>query len=225
MKVLLVKPPYNCRYVPFMVPLGLGSLAAVLEEHCHDVTIMDISVKSWGDYRRLLAGEQHDVVGITCMAENYTQALKAARIAREVIPEAKIIIGGVHVSFIYKDCLRENPDIDFVVVGEGEATLVELVDAVANGSGVHAIRGVAYREGPTAAFTGHRSPLMDLDSLPFLSYSKILPPECLDRVDSIPIITSRGCPHACSFCSTSKFWRKLRRNSNDYILDLGAATK
>jgi radical SAM superfamily enzyme YgiQ (UPF0313 family) len=161
------------------------------------------------------------VVGISAKSPNFASARIVARIAKDCDPQTTVIVGGPHASMAGGDVLR-HPEIDRMVTGEGEATLVELLHAIQHNRGFAGVRGVAYRENGAVIETPRREMIQDLDSLCFphesapdvLKDFSLYPRSALDR-----IFASRGCPYDCFFCGSHNVWtRKVRRRSFSSIV-------
>ncbi|MDI7277390.1 MAG: radical SAM protein, partial [Anaerolineae bacterium] len=231
MNILLLFPPYpyRGRYVHRAFPLGLGYLAAVLSEHGFQTEIADLSCQTPddGEIRSLIRSRQPDVIGISAVTENYREAMGLARLARETVPSARIVMGGVHATFRYEELLQRCPEIDFVVVGEGERTMLDLAQAISQGSPLSHIRGIdglAFRQGDGIVRTAPRQRIDDLDALPYPAFDLLIHPRLDDyyqgETGTLPIISSRGCPFACAFCSTSAMHgKKYRVRSPQQVVD------
>ncbi|MCL4517463.1 MAG: B12-binding domain-containing radical SAM protein [Firmicutes bacterium] len=213
MKILLVQPPlpktlllpeildFGLRFTP----LSLGYLAAVLEKNGYEVEILDLHVleKSPEDFRREFLNKRfdYDVVGITSTTISYPNALRLAALIKNYSPEIKIVLGGSHVSFTVDDTFQESKDVDIIVIGEGECTLLEIVQCVEKGMDLERVPGIAFRKGPQVIKTETRSPESNLDSLPFPA-RHLMP---MEKYATPAIVASRGCPRQCIFCSAGAF--------------------
>lgn len=221
MRILLINPCYQhplrryhggvIKVVP-APPLGLASIAAVLREHGRDVCILDMVARDLRPQHlaEALDGLSPQVIGISCnMAFVHTTAQQVARALRELFPSARIIFGGSHASFVPDQLMRECPAIDAIVRGEGERTFLKVVNKLEACQSLTGILGLQLRNpetGQTHA-TGTAPRIDDLDQLP-------LPARDLLPMDLYPagaagtrglIMTSRGCPFSCAYCSTSRF--------------------
>ena len=129
---------------------------------------------------------------------------EAAKIIKEALPHVKIVVGGLWYSYLSKESLEQNPAIDFVVMGEGELTFNELMDALGTGKkDAHDIAGVASRKNGEIVFGPVRELIKDLDSLPLPAYDLFPMEKYVGHTYWKPfmeIVTSRGCPHGCTFC-------------------------
>jgi len=210
MRVLIVNPGSDNAFAKVgfvMPPLGPAYVAACLRKAGHDVSMHDFSVDSaTPDYGSF------ELVGISGDTSRHSKALAIAKAAKG--SGARTIIGGPHVTFMDEDALRE-PYVDFVVRGEGELTTVELADALERGGGFGHIKGLSYLDGGALVRNPDRGPVTDLDSMP-LPARDLLDMSLYRRAEMArrkltSVISSRGCPSACSFCSSSRFsgrrWR------------------
>ncbi|MDK9708516.1 MAG: B12-binding domain-containing radical SAM protein [Desulforhopalus sp.] len=214
------------RVANIMPPLGLASISAYLTSHSLANDIIDCYAHPDSDERILayLRQENPPFIGFSCTTSSFFDGERLARLAKTVQPAIKVVFGGVHVSALREQVLDNYPLIDYVVVGEGEETLRELLaTAEAERQGVE---GVVLRgEGGKAVFTGRRKKLLDLDSLPFPDYRKLagypeaytLPIFNYPKAPNGSCLSSRGCPYACSYCDRSVFGRSFRYNSADYL--------
>ncbi|MCR4432279.1 MAG: B12-binding domain-containing radical SAM protein [Tepidanaerobacteraceae bacterium] len=220
MNILLISPPVLSRRARF-APSGLAYIAAVLKKEGHSVKCIDAFDLSWESLRDRIMEVHPDVVGISCWTIGRGQAFKTAHIARECSPESKIVFGGQHATFLPRQ-MFEADDADFVVLGEGEETIVELVRALEYGVDFSNIKGIAYKNGDDIIINSPRPLITNLDSLPFPCYDDF----DLDAYEglhgsgkAIGIITSRGCPFNCNYCSSTQFWtRKWRYRSAENVL-------
>lgn len=209
MKVLL---SYKCHPEgakdPFtsLLPAGLLTLDAVLREAGHQVTLANLSGLGWNRVRQLLLQLRPAVLGISQFTHNRVDSLRLARLARELDPACLVVMGGPHATHCWRELLERHAEVDIVVLGEGEETLVELLEARAAGTPLAAVAGIAWRDQGVARLSAPRAPLADLDSLPLPG---------ADTAGSIGVdyrrqlefvITSRGCPASCLFCSSPLFW-------------------
>jgi radical SAM superfamily enzyme YgiQ (UPF0313 family) len=175
------------------------------------------------DYVR---NQRPDYVGFSTTTSSFLDGVRLAQEAKKILPSVKIVFGGVHMSGLRERLAREYPVIDYGVVGEGEQTLLELVES--DGTTPAGIEGLVYRERGEVLFTGFRKKLLDLDALPFPAYEKLegfphsykLPLFSYPKAPNTTVITSRGCPYTCSYCDRSVFRRTYRWNSPEYMLEL-----
>ncbi|MET1123975.1 MAG: radical SAM protein [Archaeoglobaceae archaeon] len=202
-------------------PLGLGYLAAVLRERGFKVRIIDDLVEKLSFERLLKRIRDAFMVGITSTTPTFNAALRYARMIKEALPNVFIILGGVHVTFRPQDAFKGS--VDAVCMGEGEETIVEVAERVESGRGLEGVRGIAYREGGRVVFNKPRGFIEDLDSLPFPAYD-LMPLEKYTvmggKLEHFPLITSRGCPFSCRYCSSSLFMgKRFRARSAKNVVD------
>jgi tRNA A37 methylthiotransferase MiaB len=182
----------------------------------------DLSNPIWEEVRKTIADYSPMVVGIYCCAASFVSAGIVAKIAKELSQKTIVVLGGPHPTAVGKDVLKE-PNIDIAVRGEGELTILELLDAIGKGAPLDKVRGIAYRVYHETVETPERECINDLDSLCF-PYKNA--PEVLKDFEKYPksafreIFVSRGCPYNCFFCgSRYVLGRKLRLRSVANVLE------
>lgn len=229
MKILLLSPPAKQDFY-FCFPLSLGYLASVLERDGHEVNALDMTRYSWEKAEDTIKKLNPDVIGITCMTDMRHFCLKLASIAKKINKDIKIIFGGQHPTFLYKQILS-NKNVDIVVMGEGEVTISELIGALAKNGKLKNIRGIAFKENNKIIKTASRPFIEDLDSIPFPAHRFFNFDDYRPAIHSAvemgfgklrhsPITTSRGCPFSCSYCAISKFWEsKFKSRSPENVAD------
>jgi anaerobic magnesium-protoporphyrin IX monomethyl ester cyclase len=222
--VTLVNPPApsgSTGHLPFAL-LGLGYLGAVLEKNHYEVDVIDCQVLklSYEDFRSELLKRKPDIVGLTSTTLTYNPALKLAKIAKKVLPDCLIFIGGPHVTFWDDKALGECPALDVIVRKEGEYTLLELVQKVEAGESFDDVLGITYRKDGKIFRNLDRPYIEDLDSLPFPA-RHLWPMENLRKYEDILYLAaSRGCIFWCEFCATVRMHgRKFRMRSPKNIVD------
>lgn len=212
MKVLLIDPPVKIWELMgdcCAPPLGLAYIAAVLEQHDIPVELIHCNGMgyTWKELPEIIKKVSPDMVGTGAMTPMFSEAVKTVKIAKEVDPAITTVVGGSHATFTYEDTLKQVPDIDIIVRGEGEETIVELVRCLETGSTLKDVKGIAYRENGNIIATKRRPPV-DVNTLPLPAYH-LLPMEKYHFEflgEFSTIITSRGCPFSCTFCSEWRFW-------------------
>jgi radical SAM superfamily enzyme YgiQ (UPF0313 family) len=228
LKIFLINPSHGEVYGKLTPPdhphLGLAYIAAVLEAERHAVRIIDIDAEAltYDNLGKIIEIEKPELVGITATTPVFYSALKMAEIVRKN-SSAYTVIGGIHATLMPVEC-AESSFIDFVVVGEGEKTIIELVNSILNKSDFANIKGLTYKKGKEIIQNEAREPIQDLDAIPFparhlFKNQKYTYPDAL-RYPASPIITSRGCPGNCTFC-TAKFLhgKRFRCRSAENVLD------
>ena len=216
------------RKANIMPPLGLASIAACLEGKNIKCAIIDCFAQPDSDHsiREYLRKHRPAFIGLSCTTSSFLDGIRISKMAKAMQPGIRSIFGGVHVSAMKELILRNFSESDFIVVGEGEETLTELIQY--GGSEPKSIPGLIYRdfEGKVE-FTGYRKMGIELDTLPFPAYEKLkgypkaysLPIFNYPRSPNTSCISSRGCPYACSYCDRSVFRRTFRYNSAQYLYE------
>jgi radical SAM superfamily enzyme YgiQ (UPF0313 family) len=221
MRVAIVAPPYPLEEMP-SPPLGVTYVAAAFEAAGAEVKILDyiVSAYSTENLRRQLESFQPDVVGSTSVTMNFYEAQQILCDVKNYNPEIITMMGGPHVSFTAEDTLRQYPDIDLIVIGEGEDTIAELTPLVHHKNKWHNIRGIAYRNGDEIIFTGKRDFITDIDRIPLPA--RYMLPISRYRALGFPVslITGRGCPYSCIFCLGRKMvGPKVRKRNSRLVVD------
>ncbi len=234
-KILLLSPPYLDLYGELSraagryFPLGLGYIASYLRKYGgHEVSIYEPEAQGLKheDIKKIVKNSKADVIGLTCSTPNFTRAVELAKMCRDN-SKARIVLGGVHATAIPEFIIKNYSDVfDCVVVGEGEITMLELVDAFKSNSHLKDIKGIVYKDNNRIVRTEMRPYIDDLNSLPFPARDLI--PQNLFVPNShnarykncITILTSRGCPFNCSFCAARLVSGvRYRMHSADYVLE------
>ena len=201
MRVLLINPYYPISETP-SPPLGLAFLAAALEAADIEVQILDFVVYPYSKERlaRTLKTFDPQFVGATAVTMNFEHAASVIRDVKAIAPDILTVMGGPHVTFCASETMQACPEIDFIVLGEGEETLVELVTIYQNGRNWGNIKGLAYQKKGQPVLTPPKDPIQDIDALP--EPARHLIPLGRYRALGLPIsmTTSRGCPFKCIFC-------------------------
>jgi len=221
----LINPPYPIgahKHAPF-ISLGLLYLAAILRKNGYEVDVIDCQALGYwyDDVEKELAKRKPHVVGITSTTLTYKPALRIAKIAKRVCPEATTILGGCHVTFWDFEALRECPYADIIVRKEGEITLLEIMKCLEGNGNLRNVLGVTYRDKGEIIRNPDRPYIENLDELPFPAHD-LLPIERLREAGALifPVITSRGCIFWCDFCTAVRmFGRKYRTRSPKNIAD------
>lgn len=235
--------PFNAYF-----PLGVLSLAASIRDIA-TVKVLDCLNESFealeeepGVFRygtpeayieSVVRAFKPDIVGLSCpFSVQLPNSVKLAAMAKRLNPRTLVVLGGPHASVKGSELLGTYPDFDISVVGEGEHILREIVRRYKGGSlsGAASIRGIHYRTRGKTAFTGPADPIMDMDSLPLPAYD-LVDMESYKRnpylykarsvlpTPSISVITSRGCPFKCVFCSVHlHMGRMYRGHSPEYVI-------
>ena len=190
---------------------------------------------SWNEVEASLGSSVSNIIGISCgFSSQLSNTLKTAALARKYNPDAVIIVGGPHASVMPGDLLKDGSPIDLVCIGEGEYTLRDLASVVASGGDITTIAGTAARCHGAVITNPTRPPIADLDELPFPAYHLVTMehyfllfeagfadrpmPFQKDSHRAVSVVTSRGCPFNCIFCSIHlHMGRRWRGNSAGYV--------
>jgi radical SAM superfamily enzyme YgiQ (UPF0313 family) len=205
-------------------PLGLAYIASVLRQS-HEVKIIDSNILNYtiGDVERELRSFNPDVVGITSVTPSIYEAYKVAETAKKVREDCIVILGGPHATFMPRQTMEECKYIDIIVRGEGEETARELIENIEKGTPLNGVKGITFREKNEIIDTKPRPFIKNIDDIPFPSRN-LLPIHLykFNGVKYTTMLTSRGCPFKCSFCSSSRlfggYWRG--RSSENVIEEM-----
>ena len=201
MKVALIAPPYPLEEAP-SPPLGICYVAAACEAAGAEVMIIDYIVSQYTPEKlwRQLDEFQPDVVGATSVTISFLAAAEILKAAKQHCPSVVTVMGGPHVSFDARNTLTQFPEIDAIIVGEGENTIMQWLPVAKDRTAWHDIKGLAFFEDGHFIFTGAGEFIENLDALPLPS-RHLLPLSKYKALGfPISIITSRGCPNKCIFC-------------------------
>jgi radical SAM superfamily enzyme YgiQ (UPF0313 family) len=208
-------------------PLGLLSLAAVLEANSHQPIVFDpnyeiesgtlaLGDRFIGDMVDAVLAEKPDVVGFSTMCNSFHITLRSAERLKWLRPDLPIVLGGPQVSFVDRETLETFQFIDFVLRGEAEKSLPGFIAALEHFGSYVAIPGLTYRRGNQVIQNEAPEPVDDLDQLPFPAWHLFK----YDVRGAYSIDVGRGCPFACKFCSTSSFFqRRFRLKSFNRLID------
>ncbi|MCL6451221.1 MAG: B12-binding domain-containing radical SAM protein [Acetobacteraceae bacterium] len=182
-----------------LLPLGLAYVGAALEAAGYSVAALDMVVERADTDAAVRACERERprLVGLSCTSLSFGRARAVARAIKEAFPDTPLMMGGPHVTFADEETLASSP-VDVIVRGEGEASAVEVARCLLEGYGeLGDIQGVSLRTPNGFVRTADRPPLQNLDLLP-LPARHLFP---VRRYTGHPIVSSRGCPFKCIFCS------------------------
>ncbi|MEY4580236.1 MAG: hypothetical protein RL701_4939 [Pseudomonadota bacterium] len=221
MKFLLVNPFYPLSEMP-SPPLGLSYLAASLQRAGIEVRIYDLVVTghSAKKLEAVMKRFQPDIVGATSVTMTFNSAISVIEEAKRIDPRVVTAFGGAHVSFCAERTLREHAGLDIIALGEGEATIVELCEALARQRSLHSVAGLCFRDGTELVNTGARPAFLDVNTLPLPA--REVGPLMRYRALATPIsmTTSRGCPFQCIFCVGRKLvGAKIRWRNAQSVVD------
>ncbi|HQO04034.1 MAG TPA: radical SAM protein [Spirochaetota bacterium] len=209
MKVLLT---YLCNYEDRMdyhmslMPVGVAAIGAFLEQKGHRVTIANFSKTGHRQAVKKIGDMAPDIAGISVFTHNRRESLKLVRALKKAHPRILVVIGGPHATFLADEILRRYPEIDYIIQGEGEEAFLRIINALEHDT-------------PLLSKIVPQTPVGSLDTLPAPSGFSGPMIDVNINEEFKYIITSRGCPHHCSFCCSPQFWqRKVRFRSPDRIM-------
>lgn len=233
MKILLISPPQPgaARYGKlaaagsYLPPLGLASLAAMVRE-AHEVRIVDGTVEAvtLDDLEKIIDQWRPAVVGIMTLTSTFYTANALCAAAKRVDSTIVTVLGGAHPSAQPSESMAD-PAVDVVVVGEGEETFRELIQALEERTALASVAGLYLRQGEAVIPTAPRRPIDRLDDLPWPARD-LLPmqlyhpsPMNYRKLPAFSVMCGRGCPYQCTFCSCSKvFPGRMRLRSPENVI-------
>lgn len=193
--------------INYWQPLGTLYVAASLREAGHEVVFLNGAFRGRAEILRELALFSPRIVGLYATAFGWHKARQSASEVRRLLPDAFIVVGGPYPAYAGAQCLRESPELDAVVTGEGEDTMVELAERLGSGAALDGLAGIAFRRGEQIIENPRRPLILDLDRLPFPARDLlgerevyVPPPATYRRTPVAVMITSRGCNRRCIFC-------------------------
>jgi len=198
------------------LPYGILCLASTLEEKGNEVLLIDRNTDPEG-IEDIIRTFSPYIVGISVMTGPcILDAIKVSRLTKEINPNIHVIWGGVHPTIFPDMCLSES-SVDYVVRGEGDYKIVDLVDGLNNGVNINKIGGISYKQDGKIYHTPNHPFIQNLDKLPYPAWHLLdIDKYTGNRPDGrkyISMNTSRGCPYRCAFCYNKIFnefkWRGL----------------
>jgi anaerobic magnesium-protoporphyrin IX monomethyl ester cyclase len=227
MRISLLFPPSIYQTKQTMPPLGLAWIAAVLRENGYrDVQIIDSVINSYSDEKiiEILQEQRPDIIGVSFGTQNRLQTFQLMKKIKSVFPETPLVAGGPHPTLTADDMMRHIKVVDVIVRGEGEYTFLDLVKTIESKGDLSSVKGISYRAKKEIIHNPPREPIADLDSLPFPArdllpmdkYKQTIP---LTDISCTSMLTARGCPYSCVYCSTAEQWgHRIRHRSADNII-------
>jgi radical SAM superfamily enzyme YgiQ (UPF0313 family) len=190
----------------------------------HKVEILDTQVEEipYNRLKDIIDKKSPDLVGITAMTFTLIDVIKTAQIVKSIDRDIKVVLGGPHVH-IYPNETIDIPDVDYLVLGEGEITFTELVENITDIDKLKEIKGLVFKDNGITVNTGIKPFIDNLDELPFPArhltpyrkYSSLL----AKRSPITTMFTSRGCPYRCTFCDRPHLGKAFRARSAKNVVD------
>jgi radical SAM superfamily enzyme YgiQ (UPF0313 family) len=193
--------------INYWQPLGTLYVASSMLKAGHDVKFMNGAFMTHSEIIKSLSAYKPEFVGLYSTTFGWEKAVKAASDIKEILKDAFIAVGGPYPIAAQEKCLMDSMAIDSVVTGEGEITVVEMLDKLSQGKSLVGVDGVIFRDGERIIKNPLRPFISDLDSLPFPARgllgdaTKYIPPPATYRRKPVAVImTARGCNRRCIFC-------------------------
>lgn len=248
-RVMLIFPPSTslASWEPMVTtPMGIAYLASALRNAGYEVACLDAVVEAPHQETRIndtisrfgltydqimnkIIAWKPDLVGFSCIFSNQWPATRElAKRIKAADSEVILVAGGAHPTFLSELCMVDAP-IDFIIRGEGEESFADLLKRVRNSRSHDGVDGLVYRDGDSIRTNPKVNFIKDLDSIPFPAHDLLHPERyfkfalpmgySMMSPRSVPVMTSRGCPCLCTFCSSTHLWgRQYRTRSADNVL-------
>lgn len=236
MKICLVKPPILHKGASFALmptpPLGLAYIAAVLKAQGHFLQVVDASAEDpeavtllrdeiyvFGMSKERLVQLVDPETAVFCFSfmftNNWLYDREVVKEVRKHFPNAILIAGGEHATAAPEFSMNQAP-LDYIVLGEGEETIAELITAIEQKAEIAAIPGIAYRNEGKIILNNNRKRLKKLEEIPWPAWEIFPLNKYFDnkmthgvyRGHTLPVMATRGCPYTCTFCSNPQMWGK-----------------
>lgn len=228
-KILFIEPPKDYwflmgEYLP--PPAGLLILAAYIEEKLPDmeIEILDCQAegKDFKDVEKYIEQFSPSIVAASGFTCNAYLCARVGEIAKKVSKEIVTIVGGQHFSFTAEESLKNFPEIDYIIRGEGEVTLLELIRALRKEKNIGDVSGLSFRNNGTIIHTPQRDLIQNLDTLPYPAYHLVeknikkyhFTMMAGKNTRYMILEGSRGCSHTCTFCTQCKHWNGVWRTKS-----------
>jgi len=189
---------------------GLMWLTAYLKEKGFNVSAHNLSNMDRDYTKNLIIKEKPEIVGISCLSFNRKICIELAKLVKSINKDTIVMFGGPHATLMGEQMLKNYPEIDYILKGEGEKVMENFINCLKEKKDMKEVKGLLLREGNEIIYTGQQEIIENLDELPspakYFRYNQI--------------ITARGCPANCIFCATPKLsGRKVRFRSAKHIVD------
>ncbi len=173
----------------------------------------------WKEIEETIRKEEPDIVGIGFTTDKYRSARNVSGIAKKINKDLIVIAGGPHPTAMPEETIKDS-FFDIIVRGEGEDTILELIDALRNGRDLNGVRGITFNQDGRIISTPDRPLIQNIDKLPFPGRELLINEKNVPPIVMGNIITSRGCAYGCSFCASNKIWgRSVRHRSPEAVIE------
>ncbi len=194
-------------------------LSRTLKQVDYEKNAQDENHYVWGEIRQIISDFKPDMVGLYTVTLAYPVVLRTLRMVKMLFPRCVTILGGPHVTVLPDDVMR-HPEVDYVLIGEADRTLPELVDMLKEGADYTSIMGLGYRKDGEVVINHEYDYIENIDALPIVNRELVL------NKDDYPgteigrmLVGSRGCPFNCTFCASPAIWkRRVRYNSPERLI-------
>jgi len=212
LKIVLIEPAPDGVHVftDICMPRGVLILGAILKKAGHDV---EIYAEALGEFDLKAAVAKADIVGVSVITPTAKKGYEVVKACKSL--GKTVVMGGPHVTALPNEAMQY---ADFVLCGEADKSIVPFMEAFEKGKGYETVPGLSYMKGGEVAHNGRTSFVMDLDNLPDIDFTLIK--GNTRKISVTPIMTSRGCPYNCTFCSvTGMFGHKYRFTCQERTLN------
>jgi anaerobic magnesium-protoporphyrin IX monomethyl ester cyclase len=212
---------YNAEFSQFDSPLDLNEIVGKAFQNYLD-NLQNFDTPIWQDIKKVITEFNPSIVGITAKSQNFASACVIAKIVKSIDSKIVTIVGGPHASMVKTEIL-EDPSIDYAVYGEGEETILDLIEVYEGKKDPQTVDGLVYRNAGQVITNPQRKLISNLDNLPFPS---TVAKKMLWDYEKYPsqsfkyLFATRGCPYNCSFCGSRNIWgAKVRFRSVENIIE------
>lgn len=230
-RLLFINPCLRPGAARKFAPVGLGCVLTALRKagYSFDLIDMDADDLTIADVMQRIKGQKYDLCGFGCIVTGLRLVQELAHIIREQLPEC-LVVAGNSVATSIPELLLRNTEVDVAVIGEGDVTIVELVEALGDGAAWKSVPGIAYQEEGSRVHSPKRKVIADLDSIGFPDWTifdigkynlDMQPITVVDEKEQVifPLNGARGCPFDCTFCYHVFKGEKYRKYSEKAIRD------
>lgn len=236
MKILIINIALRPNSLRKFFPIGLGYIASAVKRagYTFDLLDLDAHPKTKDETEKYLQENKYDVVLMGCIVTGYKHIKWLTEVIKKAYPNTIIIVGNTVASSI-PEILLNRTDADIAVIGEGDVTIIELLENINFKRSLSSVKGIYYKEGDKVLRTEHRSVILNIDSIPCIEWDILdvnvyinslsanlnepLPPIPKNQIRAMPINTARGCPFNCTFCYHVFVGQKYRYRSPESIIN------